>query len=393
MEDDIYKINNLSINHPKTEFCFCYNSGMKTFNIENFDLKYNSNNSVIKLGDISLSILLTRDNTVIFVGSKHNRDYPKNKIVFYDIANKKEIFSKSFENEITNIKYVDKYIFICFTFELKIFSFLNENEYNLKDIDVFPLDKNYSDLFEVWESKERNNLMARIYLSYPYDSELIISYFTLNDFSFVAKINIASPVNSIQNLFYIKKLNQIFISDENGIYLYGFNIDDGKPKICLKRGSSPGIITSMTLLNNNFLAINNVDRTIHIFDLDINHNAFSFSNLAYRFVNSMEEIYPCLRIYYKDLKEEEGWELYNNSFSKKGAILISEDEGNELNILAYNGFAYKIRIDFKEKKYEVIKKSQYSKANNILFKDGKKKNISLYKSHNEFSEFNENEKK
>ena len=387
MEEEIYKINNISINDKKTEFCFCYNNGMKTFNIENFEPRQNSNNSVIQLGDISLSQFLINDNTVIFVGSKNNRDYPPNKIVFYDMSKKQEIFSNTFEHEITNIKYADNYLFICFKSELFIYLF-QKNELVIKE--SFLLDKDYSNLFEIWEIKERNNLMTRLYLSYPYQSELIILYYTVNNWAFGNKTNIPSPVNKIQNLFYIKKLNYIFISDENAVYLYGFNIEDGQTKVCLKRGTNSGFITSMTLLNNNFLAINNIDRTIHIFDLDINHNAFSFSNIAYRLINSMEEIYPCIRIYYKDLKEKE-WELYQNSFSKKGAVLVSEDEGNELNIIAYNGFIYKVKIDFKEQKYEVIKKLKYSKANNLLFKDGKTKNISLYKSHNEFSEFKVNE--
>ena len=46
-------------------------------------------------------------------------------------------------------------------------------------------------------------------------------------------------------------------------------VDDGSTKVCLRRGSNPGVITSITFLNNNFLAINNINRTIHIFDLDI----------------------------------------------------------------------------------------------------------------------------
>ena len=101
----------------------------------------------------------------------------------------------------------------------------------------------------------------------------------INDWRFEKALPITSPVNKIQNLFYVHKLNQIFISDETAKYIYSFDIHDGKIKLCLKRGTSSGFITSIALLNDGkFLAVNNLDRTIHIFDLDINNNSFSVTN-------------------------------------------------------------------------------------------------------------------
>jgi WD40 repeat protein len=67
-----------------------------------------------------------------------------------------------------------------------------------------------------------------------------------------------------------------------------------------------GYITSVTLLNNGkFLAVNNVDRTIHIFDLDINNNDFSFSNLLNAVFSDIKEIYPKLRIRYQNILQNE----------------------------------------------------------------------------------------
>ena len=45
--------------------------------------------------------------------------------------------------------------------------------------------------------------------------------------------------------------------------------------LCLYRGKYPGYITSMTLLNKTFLAVNNLNRTIHIFDISNNNNNFN----------------------------------------------------------------------------------------------------------------------
>jgi hypothetical protein len=379
MEEEIYKINELSINQEKTEFCLCYNNGLKTFDLETFEENNSSNNFQFKLGSISLSILTPQENTVIFVGSQYNKNYPNNKIVFFDINDKKELFSKSFDKEITNIKYVNNFLYICFGVDLKIYSY-NNNTLELKD--EYILSEEYINLFEVWETKEANNLITKIFLAYPYKKQLIILFNTADDWKLGNKNNIDSPVNKIQNLFFIKKLNQLFIADENGIYIYGFDVDDGSTKICLRRGSNPGIITSITFLNNNFLAINNINRTIHIFDLDINNNAFSFSNIVYNLVYGMQEIYPCLRIYYKDIIVGKEGEYNKSDFDKKGALLVSEDNGNELNVISYNGYAYKISINFKELKYKVIKKQKYTEVKNLLLKEGKVKNLSLYNSYN-----------
>ena len=214
MEDEIYKINELSINQSKTEFCLCYNNGIKTFDIDNFEEKYSSNNFEFKLGNISLSILLPKENTIIFVGAKNNKDYPNNKIVFFDISTKEVLFSKTFDNEITNIKYVNNYLYICFGVNLKIYTYNDKEEIELNEKDQYTLSEEYINLFEVWETKEENKI-KKIFLAYPYKKQLIILFNTADDWQLGNKNNIDSPVNKIQNLFFIRKLNQLFICDEN----------------------------------------------------------------------------------------------------------------------------------------------------------------------------------
>ena len=372
--EDIHKISQISINNQKSEFCFSSNSGIKKFDMENFEEKYSSDNLEFKLGSISLSIYLEKDNIVIFVGSKYNKDYPEKKIVFFDTAKNIEIFSQSFEKEITNVKFVNNFLYLCFDQDLKLYSY-NNNSLELKD--EYTLSNEYKNLFEVWETNEED---GKIFLAYPYKKELIILSNTIKDWKLDNKLNIASPVNKVQNLFYIKKLNQLFICDESAIYIYGFDVNDGKVKLCLRRGSNPGFITSMTLLNKNFLAIMNKNKTIHIFDLDINNNAFSFSNIVYSMVYGLQEIYPCIRIYFKDLIEGKEGEFVEKDFNSKGAILISQDESDILNIIAYNGFAYKIKVNFKEYKYELLKKVNYAQPKNLLLNERNIQTLSLFHS-------------
>ena len=76
-------------------------------------------------------------------------------------------------------------------------------------------------------------------------------------------------------------------------------------------------------------------------------------------------------------------EFHKKDFAEKGALLLSEDNGKDLNILAYNGYAYKIRINFENKKddsFELLSK--------VLFTENKKnlKNISLFSSMSDFDD-------
>ena len=120
-----------------------------------------------------------------------------------------------------------------------------------------------------------------------------------------------------------------------------------------------GYITSVALLNNGkFLAVNNVDRTIHIFDLDINNNDFSFSNLLNAVFSDIKEIYPKLRIKYKHILQNEEGSYYKNDFSEKGSMLYS-DNNDELFVVSYNGFAFKIKINFSNFEYKVMSKVEY----------------------------------
>ena len=131
MEEKIYKINHLNINESKTEFSLSYEIGIKIFDIEKFQEKERISNNEFALGSISLTVFLPETNIIIFVGSKNNKDYPDDNLVFFDINKKEVLLSKKFENSITNVKYVSDFLFVCFGRELKIF--LYDNQKDLKE--------------------------------------------------------------------------------------------------------------------------------------------------------------------------------------------------------------------------------------------------------------------
>ena len=387
MVEEIYKINHLTVNESKTEFCLSYNEGLMTFDLKNFKEINRSNNFETRLGSLSLSQYVPKGDIIIFVGSKYNKQYSKKQVAFFDMVNKKEILSKSFDEEIINIKYVDNFLFICFDKDLKIFSYDKyEDNYELNLKDEIDLTEVQGRLFEIWAIKNLDNTIDKLYIAYQKVKEIFISYYMVDDWTLGDTIKVKSPLSKIQNLFFIQKLNQIFICDEKGIYIYGIDAKDGKVKLCLKRSSNHGVITSMTLLNDNYLAVNNLDRTVHIFDLNIKNNSFSFSNIIYSITSGLEEIYSCIKIRYKDLLEEKESEEFKKDFEEKGSILVSGEDREELNIIAYSGFAFKIKINYKDGKYKVLTKEKYSDAKNELLKGDKFKNISLYNCSTVFKE-------
>ena len=349
--DQVYKINQIVLNDSKTQFGIAYNNGIKTFNTEDFKIKYSSN----PLGNISLMTIVHELNIVVFVGSEINELYDTKKIVIYDLINQKDIYSTRFQKEITRIDTINKFLVIGFQNELKIFSL--EKKDTIIPINEITLE---SDIYEYWSDSSNEFSLTKIFLANFSPNDVSLSLFIGNYWNFDRPKIFKLPISKIQNIFFIKKMNQIIIPDETAYYIYGFNVDDGKQTLCLYRGKNPGIITSVVLLNKSFLAINNLNRKIYIYDIIGNSNNYNIGNfiggLIYGEYISAFMIIP----YEKIIKENEG-EFYASDFQKKGSILSCEEDGIELKIFSYNGNAYKLRINFIKKEFDIINKEKYAK--------------------------------
>ena len=386
--EQIYKINHIVFNNAKTQFCISYNNGIKTFNSGDFKEIYSSTD----LGNISFSTIVHELNMVICVGSDNNEIYSNKKIVIYDLINNKDIYSTPFQKEISSLKTLDKYLIIGFQDELKIFSL--EKKDTIIPVNEIPLEN--SDLYEIWDKTENELLsLTKIFLANVLKEGITITTFAGNEWTLENKKDIKSPTNKIQNIFYIKKINQILLPDETAYYIYGINPDDGIQMLCLYRGKNPGFITSISLLNKNYLAVNNLNRTIHIFDIGNNSNNYNISNMIGNFIYG-NYISPTMRIPYDKITKKNEGEFYESDFIKKGAILDSEDEGIELKIIAYNGYAYKLKINFLKKDFEIILKEKLAKykiyeTNEISSNENKESE--LFTNYNSIFDQNKKEKK
>ena len=378
--EQVYKINQLVVNDTKTQFCLAYNNGIRNFSTEDFKEKYNSG----LLGSINIISLIHELNMVVFVGSENNELYNNKKIVIFDLINQKSVYSTSFQNEIRSLKTVSKYLIIGFPIEIKIFSL--EKKDNIIPIKEIPLPE--CDLFEIWEEPSKEIIpISKMYLLYPFKDEICITSFIGNEWNLEKKKDMKMPSPKIQNFFYVKKLNQFFVPDETAYYIYGIDPEEGKQKLCLFRGRNPGIITSITLLNKNYLAVNNLNRTIHIFDISNDNKGYNFSSLIGSFFYG-DYIPAFMKIKHNSIVSEEEGKFYEGDFFKKGAILISEDDGIELKVIAYNGYAYKLRINFLKKNFDILTKEKYAEYKIDQNNEAIKEDIdsSLFNSYNSIFE-------
>ena len=120
---EIYKINQIALNQINSQFSLCYNNGIRSYKLSDYTLNSTSNNSEIIVGDVSIGTLLYELNVVVFTGSEHNELYNNKKLVVYDLSKHKEIYYTLFQNAITDIKAISKFIFVTSGNELTIYSY------------------------------------------------------------------------------------------------------------------------------------------------------------------------------------------------------------------------------------------------------------------------------
>ena len=379
MSDSIYKINKLEFNNSFSQFCLSFNEGIKEFSTEDLKPIYSSGN----LGAISMGVLFRELNIVIFSGTENNENYSNKKICIYDLINQKLVYQTVFLNEIKSLRIIDKYLIVGFPGQLQIYSLEKSDTI----IPVKEISLPESDIYEIWEKTSDNIVsLKEIDLVYFFKKEICINSFIGLDWSTSRKLDVKNPVEKGQNLFYVKKINQILIPDENANYLYSIDADNGKEMLRLYRGKNPGIITSITMLNKNYLAINNINRNIYIYHLSLNQGK-KMMDWIYSFAYG-EYISPIIKIPYEKLLTKKEGEFYYSDFIKKGGILHGEEEGINLLVIAYCGYAFKIKVNFLKEDFEIVIKEKFAD-----YKESKEKEFSaedneenLYSSYNSIFE-------
>ena len=372
MSETIYKINKLEFNESNSQFCLAYNDGIKSYSTDTFKEMYKCNT----LGAVSLAVLFRELSIAIFVGTENNELFNNKKVCIYDLINQKLVLTSSFLNEIISLKTVDKYLVVGFKGELKIFSL--EKRDTITPVNEISLPE--SDIHEVWSITTNDILsITKIKFAYIFQKEICINSFLSNDWNNNTKLDFKIPIDKGQNLFYIQKLNQILIPDETARYIYGFDVETGKQTLLLYRGEHPGVVTSVTMINKNYLALNNINRKIYIYDLGLSQGVKMIDWISsYFYGNYMKAI---MKISYDEIIKDKEGDFYKSDFLKKGSILSGEEEGIHLRVISYNGYAYKIKIGFLKKEYELVTKEQIAD-----YKEEIDKELTLVESNSEENE-------
>jgi len=376
MSETIYKINKLEFNESNSQFCLAYNDGIKSYSTDTFKEMYKCNT----LGAVSLAVLFRELSIAIFVGTENNELFNNKKVCIYDLINQKLVLTSSFLNEIISLKTVDKYLVVGFKGELKIFSL--EKRDTITPVNEISLPE--SDIHEVWSITTNDILsITKIKFAYIFQKEICINSFLSNDWNNNTKLDFKIPIDKGQNLFYIQKLNQILIPDETARYIYGFDVETGKQTLLLYRGEHPGVVTSVTMINKNYLALNNINRKIYIYDLGLSQGVKMIDWISSYFYGNY--IKAIMKISYDEIIKDKEGDFYKSDFLKKGSILSGEEEGIHLRVISYNGYAYKIKIGFLKKEYELVTKEQIAD-----YKEEIDKELTLVESNSEENEISYN---
>ncbi len=359
---EIYKINHIYLNQNKTQFCICTNKGITTFSAQNFSQLNSSNSNEITLGEISKANLLYELNIVVFVGSENNEEYNNKKLVFYDLVNKKEIYSTFFIAPIIDIKSILQYVFVISNKELVVYSYANLNEINLISTIPFLNENNLGNI--IWSKKENDNLNEKIYIA-MYEKEekdiSIISYFSKQYLHKESK-TLNSPFSKIQNMFYIEELDQIFIVDGTGCYISSFDVETNKLIYNLYRGNKQGEIISMCKFTKNHLAVVNKNKTIHIFDLK-DTNGYNIKNILYKMISSI--IYSSIKIRLNNVFKDFEDSFFNLYYNKYGCFIYNLGDSNQIYVIGYNGIGLNIKINFLKNDYSVVNQTRLFQKNSL----------------------------
>ena len=346
----VYKINYISVNNIKSQFCFSSNKGIKTFNTEDFSEQH----SIDELGNISYCVLIRELNIVIFTGFEGNELYTNKKIIVYDLNAKKELSSTSFLDEVRGLKIINKFLLVTIKSTIKIFSL--ENFRNLQSVKDVVLPEN--EIYDVWESPQKeDNLDMIFHIVYSFDKEISVNTFVGNDWKFEKKKDIKNKYGKIQGLFYIQKLDIVFAVDEKAKYIYGLDPNEGKEVMCVYRGSVPGEVTSMSLINQHYLLLNNINRTIYI--INLKPSGISLGGLIGKYGYGIDSSI-FLTIKYDEIMTKEDGTFFQKDFSQKGSILWCNNEDNEFYLISYNGYAFRIKINFLKGKYNIASKKKFA---------------------------------
>jgi hypothetical protein len=278
----------------------------------------------------------------------HNKQFHNKKLILWDNNSRKVIASTQFIQQIVGIKALKNLIVASTTDEVNVCYFnrvFNIIEVRLKICNVSPF-------FEIWTTSDEGytylaiNDKSKIKLIGLYDNSM--ESFNLNE--------IETGYEDLQNCFYDASSNSIFVVNKNGTAIKGFCFSKDYQCVIktyeLYRGRSPSTITSIIVIENKYIAVNNGCKTIHFFKTGCNEHPGYITQVYSIFTNPYNLNKSIMKIRYKDLTVDD--DFFERDFKNKGGILSYDDRDHILTSICHNGKVYRVQIDLEHSAYTIL---------------------------------------
>lgn len=351
-EDVFNQILYISSNHDNNYITLGTYLGFKIYSLFKKEIELIYQFQFDPIEPVKIIEMLYTSQLVVLVGKKESKYLSPKKLTFFDLGEKKIIYSlKSLNSEIKLLRlnkkrliiYGDKSIFIYNLSKLRLIHTIKFEE------DIITIEKSfYQGQICLSPNSEENNYL--VYSISQYNGILKIF-----DVLYLTYVNfIQAHKNPILKLCINSKGNLLASCSKKNGTIKVFHLPKGENFFKFKRGYTYNIITGMnfSIIGNNKLVVSSGSGNIHFYDLDKPNikddkekkvNLDGYLNKIYQKVNKECKNYLNNKsltstVNIKDLKGE------NLIFFRKGIV---PDNKNNMNIIAITleGFFFSIRID------------------------------------------------
>jgi hypothetical protein len=242
---------------------------------------------------------------------------------------RKIIASTQFNKQLINIKTIKNLIFVSTADEINVCYF--NIDYNI--IEVRLKIANVSPIFEIWP--EMNYLVACFGTRIK-----IIAVF--NELESHELMKFETGFTAIQKILFDSSYSILFVIDTQGTYIKIFALNKSSTEFNeisqLYLGKGGAIITSIVVIDDVFLAVNNSNKSIYIFKYKTDAQTTYFTRLYNILVNPYNT--PIMKINYCDFNFEE--DFFQKDFKRLGSLLLYNKENKILTSICHNGIVYKL---------------------------------------------------
>ena len=355
---NILSINEIRLNQHRSQLSLSYNNGINIHSTSDFRMLYSSNEYDFTLGSVSQCAMIYNSSTVAFVGGTDNPTYSNFKLVLYDLNSKSEINSILLKEAITSVDIVFSFLIISTAKEIQVYSF--KDEQNLFLVHTIELKNQHQQCpFIVWTTTVNQDIdKVNVCTFSEKKNKLTVHTFFSREFEFDKEEAITvSAFSDVQRMFYIKEFKLLLVVEKHGQRLAGISVEHKETQHMFYRGTSCGDISDACGLPDNHIAVVNMKKTIHIYKIE--HSKGSYLSYIIPSFFSSNYIYSSIKIRLSDVISNEENLFFKSSYDKHGCIIFNSSENNELIIIGYNGYVYRIKLDLANAKYKVINRDKF----------------------------------